>query len=71
MKKESPPRVLSPSGKYQFDIVLREVGKSRLGVVKTLKELLNIGLKEAKDMADAAPIYVGRDLTKEEVENIN
>ena len=39
----------------EFTVVLKEAGASKLGVVKAVKELTGLGLKEAKDLVDAAP----------------
>ena len=41
--------------KSSFNVILKSAGASKLGVVKLLKDLLGVGLKEAKDLADAAP----------------
>jgi large subunit ribosomal protein L7/L12 len=42
----------------EFTVVLKEAGASKLGVVKAVKELTGLGLKEAKDLVDAAPTNV-------------
>ena len=51
--------------KTSFDVVLAEVGATKLQVVKAVKEACGLGLKEAKDLVDAAPATV-----KEEAENL-
>ena len=53
-----------------FDVVLAEVGATKLQVVKAVKEACGLGLKEAKDLVDAAPATVKEGLSKEEAENL-
>ena len=54
--------------KTSFDVVLKSAGSGKLKVVKKLKELLGLGLKEAKEMADGAPINVKEGAAKDEAE---
>ena len=56
--------------KTSFDVVLAEVGATKLQVVKAVKEDCGLGLKEAKDLVDAAPATVKEGLSKEEAENL-
>ena len=56
--------------KDSFDVVLAEVGGAKLQVVKAVKEACGLGLKEAKDLVDAAPATVKEGLSKEEAENL-
>ena len=56
--------------KSEFDVVLKAAGAQKLKVVKTVKELTGLGLKEAKDLVDAAPKPVKEGLAKEEAEGI-
>ena len=56
--------------KTSFDVVLTEVGATKLQVVKAVKEACGLGLKEAKDLVDAAPATVKEGLSKEEAENL-
>ena len=56
--------------KTSFDVVLAEVGATKLQVVKADKEACGLGLKEAKDLVDAAPATVKEGLSKEEAENL-
>ena len=56
--------------KTSFDVVLAEVGATKLQVVKAVKEACGLGLKEAKDIVDAAPATVKEGLSKEEAENL-
>ena len=56
--------------KTSFDVVLAEVGAAKLQVVKAVKEACGLGLKEAKDLVDAAPAKIKEGLSKEEAENL-
>ena len=56
--------------KTSFDVVLAEVGATKLQVVQAVKEACGLGLKEAKDLVDAAPATVKEGLSKEEAENL-
>ena len=56
--------------KTSFDVILAEVGATKLQVVKAVKEACGLGLKEAKDLVDAAPATVKEGLSKEEAENL-
>ena len=56
--------------KSSFDVVLTEVGATKLQVVKAVKEACGLGLKEAKDLVDAIPATVKEGLSKEEAENL-
>ena len=52
----------------EFTVVLKEAGASKLGVVKAVKELTGLGLKEAKDLVDAAPSNIKEGVSKDEAE---
>ncbi|MFD2603111.1 MULTISPECIES: 50S ribosomal protein L7/L12 [Flavobacterium] len=54
----------------EFTVVLKDAGASKLGVVKAVKELTGLGLKEAKDLVDAAPTNVKEAVSKEEAEGL-
>ena len=56
--------------KSSFDVVLAEVGATKLQVVKAVKEACGLALKEAKDLVDAAPAKIKEGLSKEEAENL-
>jgi len=56
--------------KSEFDVILKAAGAQKLKVVKTVKELTGLGLKEAKDLVDAAPKPVKEGLAKDEAEGI-
>ena len=54
----------------EFTVVLKEAGASKLAVVKAVKELTGLGLKEAKDLVDAAPSNVKEGVSKDEAEGL-
>ncbi len=56
--------------KTSFDVVLKSAGTAKLQVVKVVKELTGLGLKEAKDLVDGAPKTVKEGATKEEAEHL-
>ena len=56
--------------KTEFDVVLKEVGAEKIKVIKVVREITNLGLKEAKDLVEGAPKTVKEGVSKEEAENI-
>ena len=56
--------------KTKFDVVLKAPGGAKLQIVKLVKEITNLGLKEAKELVDAAPKPVKEGVSKEEAESI-
>ncbi|HET9014592.1 MAG TPA: 50S ribosomal protein L7/L12 [Thermomicrobiaceae bacterium] len=52
----------------QFDVILSEIGPNKIQVIKAVRELTSLGLKEAKDLVEAAPKPVKEGVTKEEAE---
>ena len=56
------------SEKSEFDIILKAAGGSKLAVVKLVKELTGLGLKEAKDIVDSAPAPIKEGVAKDEAE---
>ncbi len=56
--------------KTSFDVVLTEVGATKLQVVKAVKEACGLGLKEAKDLVDGAPATIKEGVAKDEAENL-
>ena len=53
-----------------FDVILKEAGGAKLAVVKLVKDLTGLGLKEAKDLVDGAPKEVKTGVSKEEAESL-
>jgi large subunit ribosomal protein L7/L12 len=58
------------SEQSEFTVVLKDAGASKLAVVKLVKELTGLGLKEAKDVVDGAPSTVKEGVSKEEAEGL-
>jgi large subunit ribosomal protein L7/L12 len=54
--------------KSKFDVILKSAGQAKLAVVKLVKELTSLGLKEAKDLVDAAPKAIKEGVTKDEAD---
>ena len=58
----------APAEKTSFDVILVSAGQSKIPVVKAVKEATGLGLKEAKDLVDAAPKAIKEGVSKEEAE---
>ena len=56
--------------KSEYDVILKAAGASKLAVVKLVKELTGLGLKEAKDIVDGAPAAVKQGISKDEAEGL-
>jgi large subunit ribosomal protein L7/L12 len=56
--------------KTEFTVVLKEVGANKINVIKAVREVTSLGLKEAKDMVDGAPKTVKEGVNKEEAESL-
>ena len=54
--------------KTSFDVVLKSAGAAKLAVVKAVKELTGLGLKESKDLVDGAPSEIKKGVTKDEAD---
>ena len=57
--------------KTAFDVVLKAAGANKLAIVKLVKELTGLGLKEAKDLVDAAPSVIKEAVSKDEADALN
>ena len=57
-------------GKTEFDVILKAAGPNKLAVVKLVKELTSLGLKEAKELVDAAPKPLKEGVSKDEAEGL-
>lgn len=67
----SAPEALDKSKeKTSFDVVLKASGSAKLSVVKRIKDLLGLGLKESKDLVDSVPKIIKKGLSKEEAESL-
>jgi large subunit ribosomal protein L7/L12 len=56
--------------KSEFDVILKSAGSSKLAVVKLVKELTGLGLKEAKELVDSAPAPLKEGVAKDEAEGL-
>lgn len=59
-----------PAEKTEFDVILTNFGENKIGVIKVVRAITSLGLKEAKDLVEAAPKAVKQGLSKEEAEKI-
>ncbi len=56
--------------KTEFSVILKDVGANKINVIKAVREVTSLGLKEAKDLVDGAPKAVKEGVSKDEAENI-
>jgi large subunit ribosomal protein L7/L12 len=56
--------------KTEFSVILKEIGEKKINVIKTVREVTSLGLKEAKDLVDNAPKPVKEGISKDEAEEI-
>ena len=56
--------------KTEFSVILKEVGANKINVIKAVREVTSLGLKEAKDLVDGAPKALKENATKDEAEAI-
>jgi large subunit ribosomal protein L7/L12 len=56
--------------KTEFAVILKEVGANKINVIKAVREVTNLGLKEAKDLVDGAPKPIKEGVSKDEAANI-
>ena len=56
--------------KTEFSVILKDVGANKINVIKAVREVTSLGLKEAKDLVDGAPKAVKEGVSKEEAETI-
>ncbi len=56
--------------KTEFDVVMKSIGENKINVIKAIRVITNLGLKEAKDMVEAAPVVVKEGVSKDEAANL-
>ena len=56
--------------KTEFDVILTDAGANKIGVIKEVRAITNLGLKEAKDLVDGAPKEIKKGAAKDEAEKI-
>ena len=66
----APAAAAAVEEKTEFDVVLKEVGEKKINVIKVVREVTSLGLKEAKDLVDGAPKTIKEAVSKEEAETI-
>jgi len=54
----------------EFDVILTSPGEKKINVIKVVREITNLGLKEAKDLVDSAPKMISEKVSKEEAETV-
>ncbi|MEN3033871.1 MAG: 50S ribosomal protein L7/L12 [Aquificaceae bacterium] len=66
------PQAAAPQAeeKTEFDVILKSAGANKINVIKAVREITNLGLKEAKDLVEGAPKPVKEGISKEEAEKI-
>lgn len=64
----APAAAAAAEEQTAFDVILKSAGANKLAIVKLVKELTGLGLKEAKDMVDAAPAKLKEGIAKDEAE---
>ena len=71
MMVAAPAEAAAPAEeKTEFDVILKEVGSNKIGVIKVVREVTGLGLKEAKDLVEGAPKAVKEGVAKEEAEEL-
>jgi large subunit ribosomal protein L7/L12 len=56
--------------KVEFDVILKEVGAKKINVIKAVREVTSLGLKEAKELVEGAPKAIKEAVTKEEADEV-
>lgn len=71
MMVAAPAEAAAPAEeKTEFDVILKSAGANKIGVIKVVREITGLGLKEAKEMVDGAPKTIKEAVAKEEAEEI-
>ena len=56
--------------KTEFTVTIKDIGANKINVIKAVREVTTLGLKEAKDLVESAPVAVKEDISKEDAENV-
>ena len=56
--------------KTEFTVLLKEIGENKINVIKALREVTTLGLKEAKDLVESAPVAVKEDISKDDAADV-
>ncbi len=71
MMAAGPAAAAAPAEeKTEFDVILKDAGEKKINVIKVVREVTSLGLKEAKDLVEGAPAKVKEGVSKEEAANI-
>ena len=65
-----PAAAAAEEEKSEFDVILKEVGENKMGVIKAVKEITGLGLKESKDLVDNAPKPIKEGASKADADEI-
>ncbi|MBN2365158.1 MAG: 50S ribosomal protein L7/L12 [Calditrichaeota bacterium] len=66
----APAAEAAAEEKTEFDVVLKEIGSQKIQVIKVVRALTNLGLKEAKDLVESAPKAIKESVSKAEAEDV-
>lgn len=66
----APTAAAAVEEKSEFDVILQNAGDKKINVIKVVREITKLGLKEAKDLVDGAPKLVVEKVSKEEAESV-
>ena len=66
----APAAAAAAEEKTEFDVVLAEVGPNKINVIKVVREITGLGLKEAKDLVDGAPKPIKEGVSKDDADSI-
>jgi large subunit ribosomal protein L7/L12 len=66
----APAAAAAAAEQTEFDVILKSAGQAKLQIVKVVKEITGLGLKEAKDLVDAAPKAIKEKVSKAEAEQV-
>jgi large subunit ribosomal protein L7/L12 len=66
----APAAAAAADEKSEFDVILQSAGDKKINVIKVVREITKLGLKEAKDLVDGAPKVVSEKVSKEEAESV-
>ncbi len=64
------PAAAEEEEQTSFTLLLKDIGPNKINVIKAVREVTTLGLKEAKDLVESAPVAVKEDVGKEEAENV-
>jgi large subunit ribosomal protein L7/L12 len=70
MAAAGAPAAAAEEEKTEFDVVLTAVGDKKINVIKAVREVTSLGLKEAKDLVESAPATVKEAVSKDEAEQV-